>query len=66
MVSGVTLPEIARAYNRPESVIRWWRWPYEWPEPTGRDGHSDLYDSAAVDQAVRKILAIPSEDADPR
>jgi hypothetical protein len=49
MVSGVTLPEIARAYNRPESVIRWWRWPYEWPEPTGRDGHSDLYDSAAVD-----------------
>jgi len=59
------LPEIAAAYGRAEETIAWWRARYPWPERTGKRGRWDEYDPAEVAAAVRKILALAEEDADP-
>lgn len=59
------LPEIADAYERPTATIAWWRVRYEWPAPTGKRGRWDEYDAGEVAAAVRAILALGDEDADP-
>jgi hypothetical protein len=65
MVAALILPEIAAKYGRPERTIGWWRFRYDWPEPTGTRGRWDEYDPAQVDAAIRAILALGDDDADP-
>lgn len=65
MIAGVILPEIAKRYGRALKTVTWWRWRYEWPEPTGKRGRWDEYDPDQVDQAVALILREPAEEADP-
>ncbi len=64
-MTPVILPEIAERHQRPESVIRWWRWRYDWPQPAGKRGRWDDYDPAEVDRAVTVILALAGSDGDP-
>jgi hypothetical protein len=63
-VPGLTVPEIARKYGRPEKTVRWWMFRYEWPAPVRKLGGRDLYDEADVDRAVREILRLGDVDAD--
>lgn len=65
MVAGEILPEIAERYGRPPKTVSWWRWRYDWPEPTGKRGRWDEYDPDEVDRAISVILSEPAEAADP-
>lgn len=65
---GLTIPEIAEKYGRPERTIEQWRRAYDWPAPSGTregTGRPLEYDPDAVDAAVRAILALADDDADP-
>lgn len=65
MIARLTVPEIAEKYGRTVRQVEWWRHRYDWPAPAGQRGRYAEYDAADVDQAVRAILAVPADDADP-
>ncbi len=65
MIAGVILPEIARQYGRSLKTVSWWRWRYQWPQPTGKRGRWDEYDPDDVGRAVALILRESAEGADP-
>jgi transposase len=65
MVTGETVPEIAERYGRSERTIEHWQQNYGWPAPVGKRGRMLAYDQGEVDAAVRAILALGDQDADP-
>lgn len=69
-VPGLTIAEIAAKYGRAVRTIEQWRQAYDWPAPAGArpgtGGRPALeYDPDAVAAAVRAILALAGDGADP-
>ncbi|MFZ3569434.1 helix-turn-helix transcriptional regulator [Streptomyces sp. BH034] len=64
---GETLAQIADRYGRAYNTIRnKWARHDAWPAPIDKRGRHNVYDPAAVDQAVRKHFIRPAAELQPR